>query len=125
LGNVVAKADVLANVTGLVGTTALGSANVQQGAGTDPVGVVGTTVLGVVSVTADAIIPETGLQATSALGNVTVELLQAVNVASVTGTLILGQTSENGQGTIELGTVLVWSEIVPSGNPYWTEVIAA
>jgi len=55
-------------------------------------------------------------------------------VTSVTGTAILGQTSENGAGIVsvtgvqatgEVGTVLVWSRIVPSGNPNWTEIIAA
>jgi hypothetical protein len=85
----------------------------------------------VVSVTADAIVTETGLQATSALGTITVLLQQNVDVTGVQGTTALGETEETGstiinavgvQATGEVGTVLVWSQITPGGDPRWTDI---
>ena len=96
-----------------------------------PIGVLGTIVLGTVGVEADAIVTGTGLQATSALGNITVLLEQNVNVTGLQGTTALGETTETAeakvyavgvQGTGQVGTVLVWSQIVPGGDPGWTDI---
>ena len=134
IGSVEVSGIAIVVVTGVVGTTALGAAGVQSEATEYVTGVAGTTALGTVSVTADAIVTETGLQATSALGSVTVELVLDVLVTGVQGTTALGETTEAAnadvyaigvQATGQVGTVLVWSQIVPGGNPNWTEIIAA
>jgi hypothetical protein len=134
VGTVEIDAGAIVAVTGVVGTTALGTAGVQGSVIVNVTGVAGTTVLGTVSVTADAIVTETGLQGTTALGSVTVELVINVDVTGVQGTTALGETTEAAnadvyaigvQATGQVGTVLVWSQIVPGGNPNWTEIIAA
>ena len=72
-----------------------------------------------------------GLQAASALGSVTVLLRQNVNVTGVQGTTALGETTETAnanvyaigvQATGQVGTVLVWSQIVPGGDPNWVDI---
>jgi hypothetical protein len=65
------------------------------------------------------------------LGSITVLLQQNVNVTGVQGTTALGETTETAdanvyavgvQATGEVGTVLVWSQIIPGGDPRWTDI---
>jgi hypothetical protein len=71
------------------------------------------------------------LEATATLGSVTVLLQQNVNVTGVQGTTALGETTETAdanvyaigvQATGQVGTVLVWGEIVPNQNAGWVDV---
>ena len=131
IGTVEIEAAAIVAVTGVVGTTALGTAGVQGSTIEYPDGVQGTTALGTVSVTADAPVATTGLQGTTALGSVTVELVLDVLVTGVQGTTALGETTEAAnadvyaigvQATGQVGTVLVWSRIVPDPGTGWVEV---
>jgi hypothetical protein len=58
-------------------------------------------------------------------------LQQNVNVTGVQGTTALGATTETAgakvyaigvQATGQVGTVLVWSQIVPGGDPNWVDI---
>jgi hypothetical protein len=60
-------------------------------------------------------------------------LQQNVDVTGVQGTTALGETTETAdanvyaigvQATGQVGTVLVWGEIVPNQNANWTDIAA-
>jgi hypothetical protein len=105
---------------------------VTAGATVYAIGVQGTTELGTVTQITNNIIDVTGLQATTAqLGTATVEADATVNVTGVQGTTALGETTETGgaiiyaigvQATGQVGTVLVWGQIVPDQNAGWVDV---
>ena len=94
-------------------------------------GVSATGTAGNVAIVGDSSLNASGLQATATLGNITVLLQQNVDVTGVQGTTALGETEETGtavvnavgvQATGEVGTVLVWSQIIPGGDPSWSDI---
>jgi hypothetical protein len=68
----VAAVNVNVNVTGVLGTTQLGTATVTADATVNVTGVLGTTQLGTATVTADANVSVTGVVGTTQLGTATV-----------------------------------------------------
>jgi len=75
----------------------------------------------------------TGVQGTTALGTAIAEADANVNVTGVQGTTVLGETTETGtskvyptgvQATGQVGTVLVWGQIVPDQTPNWSKIAA-
>ena len=99
-----------------------------------PTGVVGTTALGTASVITDQILDVTGLSATAYLGTASTSAGAKVYPAGVVGTTYLGTASTIAkanvypigvQGTgIVSSNVLLWSLIDNSQNPNWTRIAA-
>jgi hypothetical protein len=78
-----------------------------------------------------ATVSVSGVQATGQLGTAAVEADANVNVTGVQGTTALGETTETAdanvyaigvQATGQVGTVLVWSQIIPDQNAGWVDV---
>ena len=96
-------------VTGVAGTSALGSETVVAGATVSVTGVAGTSALGSETVIAAAVFSVTGVAGTSALGSVT---------ASIGADVIVTGVSATGG----IGTVLLWSDVDTTQVPSWAAI---
>jgi len=117
----------------VLGTTQVGDEQTNAGAVVTGVGVATTVSFGEESVTADANLDITGVLATSSLGSETVSGGSSVVASGVTGTglattvptIASGYPVTGVAGTGNIGIVQIYTSIVPSQTPDWTEVEAA
>ena len=131
LGSVAVSIEVDVTVTGLEATSALGTAEVDLQLDVPVTGVQALGQVGATVVSASAEVSPVGVSATGQISPVTILLSQRVRVAGIQGTTALGETTETAdanaivtgvQATGQVGTVLVWGEIVPNQNAGWVDV---
>jgi hypothetical protein len=95
---------------GVTATVSFGEESVTAGALVTVTGVAGTSALGSETVTGTSVLSLTGQAATGATGTVTLESKY----------LVTGVTA-----TANAGIVLVYTSIVPSQTPNWTDITTA
>lgn len=113
--------DVTVSVTGVSGTTALGTETVSTGATTSVTGVYGTTNLGTANEYGNAQLNVTGVVGTGVVGNVNVDINPTiVDVTGVQAQFYLNLV--NVWGDINDTQNANWAQINDAQNPGWTSV---
>lgn len=124
------------NAGASVGTTALGSVAVTTGTGVtiNVTGVIGQSVIQGVTAIGNSTAPTTGLEATTSLGTVTQRTTANVSVSAPEMISSVGSVVATGSAVIvigsgveasaEVGSVLVWGQIVPNIDQTWTPIAA-
>ena len=97
-------------ITGVTGTTALGTVTAAAAANVYLIGVTGTTALGTVTAAAAANAYLIGVAGTTALGIITITTTANVYPIGVSAITVVSN-------------VLVWGQIIPSQNPTWVEIL--
>ena len=120
------------SVTGVVGTSALGSESVVAEANVAVTGVVGTSAVGSVTTVAKANVAVTGVAGTSALGSVTptansnviitegFELTSALNTVNVWGLVAQGISTTYTPVSDDVSTT--YTPVSTTQTPNWQEV---
>jgi hypothetical protein len=124
--NVASNATVA--VTGVIGTSGLGTASLQISSSTDVIGIYGIGLLGTADVATSSVYDLTGVSANFLLGNVTVTTNTATP-SGVYGTGQIGDASTNAIfgvngvfGTGVVGSVALWFDINTTQNSTWVGV---
>ena len=124
------------NAGASVGTTAVGSVAVTTGTGVaiNVTGVYGQSVINGVTAIGNSTAPTVGLEATGFVSAVTqrttanVPVSVSAMVASVSGVTATGSAViiiQSGlEASAEVGSVLVWGQVVPDVDQIWTQIAA-
>ncbi len=107
VGTVTAGGDVIVPLTGVSGTSAVGSVSFTESGSVGLTGVAGTSAVG--SVSQDASIPLTGVLGTSAVDNVTPSA--SVQITGVQGTSAVGTVTATAGATVALTGVVGTSNV--------------
>ena len=124
------------NAGASVGTMAVGSVAVTAGTGVvvNATGVYGQSVINGVTAIGNSTAPTVGLEATGLVSAVTqrttvnVPVAVSAMVASVSGVTATGSAViviQSGlEASVEVGSVLVWGQVVPDVDQIWTQIAA-
>ena len=121
------------NVTGVVGTGAVGSVAVSTDHAIAVTGVAGTGAVGSVTATGGANVTVTGVAGTGAVGSVTVSTGVSVSATGVAGTGAVGSVTATGGATVtatgvagtgSVASVLVWGLVDDAQSITWSNVVS-
>lgn len=121
--------NISVGVTGSAGTGAIGSALAGAGASVTETGLQATVSFGDESVVGTALVSPTGLAGTGAIGSATITSIISVPVTSpelvgFIGNVNIPVDTVGLSATGNIGTVLIWQEVVPGVTTNWIEVAA-
>jgi hypothetical protein len=111
-------------VTGVAGTTGLGDESISVDITFAVTGVAGTTGLGNETVVFDFAFPVTGIAGTTGLGDETIVQGTGQDVTET------GLSATGGVGSVQVWSILIpsqssdWSELTPSQTANWVEIAA-